>query len=221
MFSYLGNRLSVLSIKHAPNPGYSLVVQKSYAPYTAILSAILFKDEITMLAIISVGIVIVSMAQIMLEPVNVKVSIKPFSWFGLSVASFFAFGTLALFVKYLLNEGLSPAVITFYCFLFAGIAFSIEYFIKYQKRSNNKIVIKKRYYWLILLVIALLNVIFNVMMQEAYKTAPNIGYVNILNASSITAVTVFSVIFFKDSINTQKILGILGVLGGLSILFLS
>lgn len=37
-FSYLGNAISLKSIEYAPNPGYSLVISKSYVVFTSIAS---------------------------------------------------------------------------------------------------------------------------------------------------------------------------------------
>jgi uncharacterized membrane protein len=50
--------------------------------------------------------------------------------------------------------------------------------------------------------------------------APNIGYVNAINASSISAVTVFSAILFKDDFSLKKFIGVLGVTAGLLLLIL-
>lgn len=62
------------------------------------------------------------------------------------------------------------------------------------------------------------STLFNLGQFEAIKLAPNVGYVNAINAGSIAAVTVFAVILFKDELTSRKAIGILGVVAGLVLL---
>ena len=55
-------------------------------------------------------------------------------------------------------------------------------------------------------------------MQVGFDLAPNIGYVNAINAASIAAVTVFSALLFKDELTLKKLVGVLGIIFGLIIL---
>jgi len=61
---------------------------------------------------------------------------------------------------------------------------------------------------------------FYIFMQLGYKTTPNIGYVNIVNTSSITALTIFSSLIFKDELGLRKIIGVIGISIGLVVLFM-
>ncbi len=45
--SYLGNMLSLKSIEYAPNPGYSLIIQKSYVVFTTLVAALFLHGQIT------------------------------------------------------------------------------------------------------------------------------------------------------------------------------
>lgn len=40
LFSYLGAKFSLLSMKYAPNPGYSLVISKSYVAFIGVAGVI-------------------------------------------------------------------------------------------------------------------------------------------------------------------------------------
>lgn len=60
--------------------------------------------------------------------------------------------------------------------------------------------------------------LFNLGQFEAIKLAPNVGYVNAINAGSIAAVTIFAVLLFKDELTPKKAVGILGVTAGLILL---
>ena len=104
--------------------------------------------------------------------------------------------------------------LVFYLCLFVTIFIALE--IKVGKKS---IVIKKENI-IILVVIGVLSALFNLFMQLAFKTAPNIGYVNAVNASSISMVALFSAYFFKDELTFRKLIGIFGVTVSLILLFL-
>ncbi len=214
--SYTGNKFSVLGVKAAPNPGYSLIIQKGYAPYTAIMSVFLFSSELTLLNALAIAVIIIFAALVMVDFSKAR-DMTNLKWILYSFISFFAFGTLVLVAKYLLNDGMSPYMITFYGFTFAGLAFTVEYVRKIEWR---KILSKNKLSLLTLLAIAALNASFNVFMKQAFVDAPNVGYVNVINTSSITAITLLAVVFFGDKLNLQKIIGILGVTAGLVMLFL-
>src|SRR3972149_7486338 len=47
LFSYLGNVFSLASVNLAPNPGYSLIISKSYVVYTTITSIFLFNSSLS------------------------------------------------------------------------------------------------------------------------------------------------------------------------------
>ena len=66
-----------------------------------------------------------------------------------------------------------------------------------------------------LLFIGVLSAGFNFGMQQGYVTAPNIGYINAMNASSIGLVVIGSAIFFKDELTLRKFIGVIGVIAGL------
>ena len=57
-------------------------------------------------------------------------------------------------------------------------------------------------------------------MMWGYQIAPNVGYVNAVNAASIAGVAVLASIFFKDELTRRKLLGILGVTVGLLLLLI-
>ncbi len=213
-FSFFGNYISVKAIKLAPNSGYSLAIQKSYAPYTTLVSLLLFSESISFAKFVAFIIIIISIGQILVEPIpqTKKSDIK---WILYSWMAFFAFGNLVLINKYLLVQGLDAFVILFYTYLFATIPFSAKII---SIRRNIKFTIKKDIGGLV--IIAVLSSLFNIFMQLGIKSSPNIGYVNILNASSISVITILSAFLFKDKLTIQKLLGILGVFCGMILLFI-
>jgi uncharacterized membrane protein len=71
---------------------------------------------------------------------------------------------------------------------------------------------------LLLIGTGIFSTLFNLGQFEAIKLAPNVGYVNAINAASISMVTVFAVILFKDELTPKKAIGVLGVTAGLILL---
>jgi len=215
LFSYLGNKFSFLGIKHSPNPGYSLIIQKSYAIYTSIASIFLFNSELTFQSSISILIILLFSATIIIDKSNKK-RLEDKKWVIYSFLSFILFGTLAISIKFLQNNGIDPWIIVFYIFTFVSIFFAIDLF----KNQNFKSLKLKRSPFIFLILIGVSNGIFNTSMNLGYKTAPNIGYVNIMNTSSIVLITLLSTIFFKDKLTIEKLIGVVGVFLGLILLIL-
>lgn len=216
LFSYLGNTFSFIAIKASPNTGYSLIIQKSYAIYTSVAAIFIFGSKLSFQAALSIVVIILFSSIIMIGKKTKVRSRKKYSWLKYSFLAFFMFGNLALFSKYMQIQGISPATFAFYVFLFNGIFNGLN-LIRHKKSINFKL---NRVVWLLLLTIGLSNGIFNISMYQAYKTAPNIGYVNIINAASITAITFLSAYFFKDKLSIEKVIGAIGVLLGLILLII-
>ncbi len=84
----------------------------------------------------------------------------------------------------------------------------------YKKIRLTAFVSNKR----ILILIGICSTGFNLFQFMAIGSAPNVGYVNAINASSISAVTILAVVLFKDELSKQKLVGVLGVTIGLLLL---
>jgi uncharacterized membrane protein len=52
----------------------------------------------------------------------------------------------------------------------------------------------------------------------AINAAPNVGYVNAINAASISAVTIGAILLFKDEFSLKKFVGVIGISIGLLIM---
>ncbi len=87
----------------------------------------------------------------------------------------------------------------------------------FRKRLTIRPIIKRPW---VFLSIGLFSTGFNLFQFEAIKIAPNIGYVNAINASSISLVTIMAILLFKDEFSKIKLLGVFGVTLGLLILLL-
>jgi uncharacterized membrane protein len=120
---------------------------------------------------------------------------------------------LSLSSKYLFNHGV--ATIAFLIYLYAIVTVCI---ITFDKIRLSKLIDTPRQVKGILLSTGVFATLFGLGQFQAIKLAPNIGYVNAINAASISMVTICAVILFKDELTTKKAVGILGVTLGLVLL---
>lgn len=224
-FSYLGNTFSLKSIELAPNPGFSLVISKSYVVFTTLAAVVLFGAELTLSSLFSIGLIVLGSALIMIDPnskntknktiktktidknlknkkVSSNTSTNKSLWIWFSIGAFFCWGMLALTSKYLLDIGVTILSILVYSRVIVSSIIGWEI---YTKKISFKLPKKQ---WLILLIIGLAGASFNYFMQLSFQTAPNIGFVNALNASSIGIVALLSGIIFKDELTLQKLIGV-------------
>jgi uncharacterized membrane protein len=69
-------------------------------------------------------------------------------------------------------------------------------------------------------LIGIFSSVFNYFNFYSISIAPNVGYVNAINASSISLVTIFSILLFKDEFSWRKLYGVFGVTADLLLLLL-
>lgn len=212
-FSYLGNMLSLKGIEYAPNPGYSLIIAKSYVVFTAIASIFVFNAPLTYKSVLAIVLIIGFSAILAVDKKKDKASSNKL-WLPYTIGAFFCFGLLALSTKYLLNIGVPILVRLIYSMLVVTALTVSEMKIKKVKFTTIS-----KPQLLSLLMIGLSATGFNYFMQVAFNLAPNVGYVNATNAGSISLLTVLSALFFKDELTVSKMIGVIGVTLGLVLLF--
>lgn len=208
-WSYLANFFSQRGIIYAPNPGYSLILQKSYVILTTIAAFFLFSSELAMPKIIGI-LTIVGFSALISMGKERKGTEGNWVLFSLGAHLCFAFG--ALISKYFLNIGLQPYAYLFYITLIVSLLNFLE---SKGKRISFSL---SKYQWLILLGIGVSAAFFNLFMQFGFAYAPNPGYVAAINTSSIMSLTILSAALFKDSLSAQKLIGIFGVFAGLLVI---
>lgn len=212
--AYLGNRFSLMSIELSPNPGYSLIISKSYVVLTTFLAVPLFHAHLSAGALIAVGLIVAFSALIMINPLA-SGHAKSTAWLPLAAGAFFAWAFLQLVAKYLFLHGVPTLTFLVYLFLVVTVCISIE-LVKYATKPADA-----RPFLAYLLLIGIASASFNFFNFYAVRLAPNVGYVNATNAASIAAVTVFAILLFKDEFSWRKIIGVTGVVAGLFLLFLT
>ncbi len=212
-FSYFGNVFSLKGIEYAPNPGYSLVLSKSYVLFTTVAAIFLFKADLSWGQATAIILIVIASALIMITKKSQEKSHVRVSWLPLSIGSFFCWGFLSLSSKYLLILGVSILARLTYLIAIVTILILLE---MRHKKIRWKTLTKEQ--MMVLICTGLLSASFNYFMQVGFNTAPNIGYVNAVNAASIGAVSFFSALIFRDELTKQKMLGIIGVTLGLILL---
>ena len=66
-FSYLGNLLSLKGIAAAPNPGYSLIISKSYVVFTTIVSIFIFGASLNIKSVMAILMIVIFSTLIMMD----------------------------------------------------------------------------------------------------------------------------------------------------------
>ena len=114
----------------------------------------------------------------------------------------------------LVSRGVSVIVLLTYLYIFVSFFILVEIFFK-----KIKLLLPGALKYFI--GIGLLSSVFNYFNFFAVSIAPNVGYVNAINASSISMVTIFSVLLFKDELSPRKMTGVVGVTIGLFVLLIN
>lgn len=210
---YLPNVTSLKSIELSPNPGYSLVISKSYVVFTTLISYLFLNGEISTKKIIAILLIIAFSGLITVDPKKTKQTSSKL-WLPYTLYSFFGWGLLSLSIKYFALQGLSTLTILTYLYSFVSTYILLEIiFRKICFEINYKTL---NYF----LLIGLFSSVFNYYNFYSVSIAPNVGYVNAINAASISVVTILSIVLFKDDFSLRKIFGVFGVTVGLLLLLI-
>jgi len=214
VISYLGNVFILEGIKLAPNPGYSLVIGKSYVVFTTLAALVLFHSTLSPKNALAITLIVVFSAIISIGKRKIDKEAAGSIWLLYSLAAFFCWGVFALMLKYLIGQGMDLFVVLSYLFAAVSVIIFTEIKVKGVElgRGIN--------YWILFLFIGLFGASFDAFVTLGYKLAPNPGYINAVNASSISAVTLLSIFLFKDEFSVRKLVGVAGVTLGLILLFL-
>jgi len=213
-FSYFGNVFSLKGMENSPNPGYSLIISKSYVVFTAIASIFIFFAPLTFKSAIAILAIVLFSAFITIDKEKNKATSNSV-WFPYTMGAFFCWGFLALSSKYLLNMGVPILTRLILSMLVVTVLILGEILVKKIPVFHiNKTQL------VTLIFIGLFGSSYAYFMQVGFNLAPNVGYVNATNAASISLLTIMSSFFFKDELTTKKMIGIVGVTAGLILLFL-
>lgn len=213
VFSWLGNNASLKALDLAPNQGYSLIISKSYVVMTAVMSVWLFHAPLTIKSVLAILVIVGFSALIMIEKKDRPGGEPSKSWLWLTMVAFVCWACLALSNRYLLLTGLPSTVLLFYNFSIVAILVGLQ-----ALREKVSLQLPQKS-WLTLLVIGIGGAVFNFFQVSGYGIAPNPGYMNAANAGSISLLTIASAYLFRDELSPRKMVGVIGVVAGLILLF--
>lgn len=211
-FSFLWNYFSLVSIKQSANPGYSLMISKSYVILTALVSIFLFESHLLFTDIIAILLIVVFSGFILIDKKDNQTK-----WYKRIITAFYSFLArwgLALANKWFLNLGMSPTIVNFWMFLFVTLICIGDF-------------AKTRWsYWdlpkitLASIGVVVWMIVFNCWLMYWYKHSSNPWFISAANASSIAIITVCSAIFFGDDISMRKWIGIIGIIVWICVLMI-
>jgi drug/metabolite transporter (DMT)-like permease len=214
VFAYGGNTASLKAISLAPNSGYSLVLSKSYVLFTTIVAVLFLHADLSLRKALAILLIVAFSAVIMVNKKEAK-HVRDNKWVLLSFGAFFAWGMLSLSSKYLFSHGVATMTFLIYLYTIATACIAIA-----NRMSTKTFRGIPKQQWMLLIGTGIFSTFFNLGQFEAIRLAPNVGYVNAINAGSISLVTVLAVILFKDELTTKKAIGIAGVTAGLLLLLI-
>ena len=172
--------------------------------------AVLFLGaDLTLRKALAILVIVGFSALIMVNRKSVK-HVKSNKWVLLSFGAFFSWGFLSLSSKYLFSHGVGT--IPFLIYLYAVVTLCIIIAHKISLKTFKNVSTQS---WILLIGTGIFSTLFNLGQFEAIKVAPNVGYVNAINAGSISLVTILAVLLFNDELTKRKAIGILGVTAGL------
>lgn len=122
------------------------------------------------------------------------------------------FSGIYIFIKAILQQGISPTTINFYFFTLTGIGFL---FLALIEKENLKI--QQNSWWLFLgLIVAAL--VGNYFSLRAFAAAPNPGYSQAIVSGALVVLTLVSYFIFGSDISALKFLGILLTISGIALI---
>lgn len=211
IFNYVGTIAGYKSMQEAPNAGYSLVIQKSYAIYTLFAAALIYGSEISLRRFLLSGFILLCASLVAFS--KTTKTTKSYRWALYAVLAMFSFGSISLSSKYFAAQGIQPAPQLFWtCLLtlFVTIGDSARVKLNFVKISREVSI------YMVILGLSVSGLYFYKLVAEL--AAPNIGYVAAINASSNAVYTVLVAKIFGDTLSPKKFLAIIGMTIGLILL---
>ena len=115
VLNYVGTIVGFKSMEEAPNAGYSLMIQKSYAVYTLFAAALLFRSEISWYKFALSGFILACSALVAYQR-GKKINRINYGWVVQAIIAMLCFGTTSLSGKYFAQAGIG-AVPQLFCFM--------------------------------------------------------------------------------------------------------
>lgn len=213
--NYVGTIAGYKSMEGAPNAGYSLMIQKSYAVYTLFAAVLLYRSEVSWYKFVLSGFILMCAIVIAYER-GKKINRINYQWVLYAVVAMFCFGTISLSGKYFAQAGIGAIPQLFWiCLatLFITGADIVRVRTKKQKMDWKM--------WALLGILGISVSSFYFFKLTAEIAAPNLGYVGTINAASNAVYTVLVALLFGDHLSWKKLAAVGGMTIGIALLLFS
>lgn len=212
--AWIASIASLISMKTAPNPGYPLMLSKSYVIYTLIFSYFFLWSELSLKKTIVI-LFVVFFSFLIIYNKNKTHKTKDKKWLLYALYSFLWWWNLAIVLTYLIQQWIASTTINLYLHLFVSIFIIWEIIIKkvrFTPKNNNQIIN--------LIIIWCAYILFQQSMIYWYSVSPNPGYINAANTASIWIITILSWIIFKDDLSKRNLIWVVWIIISLVLLFI-
>lgn len=213
VFTQLGTILANKAITLSKNPGYPVAVTRTNVLITTLISVLIFNSYLNWITFSAV-LVITFSSFLFVDYSKKEIHKSNNLWLWYALVSGVLTSGYALGSKFFINQNIPLLTRMFYAFFMMSFVQVGDLIV-----SKTKIQFK-RFDLILFLGLGVSIFLFNIFAQLAFENAPNPGFVNAFLAASIIPTTFLAAYFFKDELNKRKVLGALGVLAGLSLLYL-
>jgi len=213
IFVQIGTLFMLKAMSLARNPGYAISLSQTSVITATILSVVIFNSLFSAINFLSILFIIVFSALIFDKKSRVQEKTSKISWYWYALIGGVLVSGYTLSSKYFIMQDISLLARLFYSFGAMTIAQIIYLLWSKPKLSLNV------FDGSLLIISGIVTLVFNIFFQLGLQFAPNPGFMNAVNSSSVVPVTLLSAYLYKDELSLKKIIGILGVFGGLLGLF--
>lgn len=211
VFNYLGTISGYKSMEDAPNAGYSLVIQKSYAIYTLFAAAVLYGSEVSLHRFFLSIFILICASLVAFSKSKNKV--RSYKWVSYAVVAMLSFGSISLSSKFFISQGMTTSPILFWVCLFTLLFTVVD-----SRRVQLKMVKMTKEIFTFMIILGISVSGFYYFKLTAEVAAPNLGYVSAINAASNAVYTVLVAKIFGDHLSKTKLLAVVGMTVGLILL---
>ena len=141
-------------------------------------------------------------------------------WIFLAIAGLLVTSISCISLKYIDNLHLDYTIILSLTFIIMGIS-GFLYMLNNTIKLNNFVATCKKPIYIIVPILAFILILNNIVMYEAFKYAPNIGYSHLIINFNVILTLLAAYFLFHQKINLYSLFGIIIAFIGLSIVIIN
>jgi len=220
--SSIGHWADFEAIKRAPNPGFSTSIRNSSVLPVTLLSVILFNSQFHFIKLLGVFLILAGIVALVIQ----RQASSEEKWTG-NIAhrnywvllAFIALAgyTLTVFgMKKATLLGFSPPEICLCIYIVNFIFFTFICRKDFRSYFQNKTRLK--FFLPVVFACAFFAFAVNLLNVKGIELAPNPGYHEAIRSTNVLFITFLAIPLFSASMDKQKILGVISIVGGIFML---